>query len=207
MAERRRNLKEDNKVRREFFARNLSDLISQVMRLNRLDAAKALGVDYGWLRKACSVGLVRPDNRSLVSLKKIAERFHLTVEDLWTPTLLPQIWAGGYLPDVRRYFIQEFRFDQFVKESKFFREAVEDLMDMKALGPQPGLSEGKFGSPEEEVSLRQQDEANRRTCEELAVLLATGKYESLRHLIHDLCVAEGSKDGGTRGAGGATEEK
>jgi hypothetical protein len=182
----RRDLKEDNEVRRQFFAANLSDLISKVLGLNRLEGAKALGVDYGWLRKACSVGLTKADNRSLTPLRKVAERFHLSVEDLWTPALLVQIWAKGHLPEVRSYFIKEFSFDKFVESSKAFREAVEDLEDYRGKEPQADLAEGDRPQGED-------DEANRRAREELTALLATGKYESLRHLIHDLFVAEAAK--------------
>ena len=143
----RRNLKRDNEVRRNFFATNVSDLISKVMGQNRLVAAKTLGVDYGWLRKACSVGLSRADNRSLVPLTKIAERFHLSVDALWSPALLVQIWAGGRLPEVRSYFIKEFDFDKFAASSKLFREAVEDLEDCGLFEPNPAIPEREPMAP------------------------------------------------------------
>jgi len=191
----RRDLKEDNEVRRQFFAANVSDLISKVMGVNRLDGAKALDVDYGWLRKACSVGLTRADNRSLAPLRKVAQRFHLSVEDLWTPALLVQIWAKGHLPEVRSYFIKEFSFDKFVESSKAFREAVEDLEDDRGEEPQGDLAEGHDETANEGVRTQgEDDDANQRAREELTALLATGKYESLRHLIHDLFVAEAAKE-------------
>ena len=113
---------EASNVRRSFFAENIDDLISSVLRLNRLDASVALGVDYCWLRKACSIGLTRADSRNISLLTKIAEKFHIKVEDLWTPQLLDQIWNEGHLPDVRKLFVREFKFDQFVASSKRLRE-------------------------------------------------------------------------------------
>ncbi len=83
---------------RQFFARTSPTYI-QVLRLNRLDAAKTLAVDYGWLRKACSVGLSRPNSRSMPQLTKIIEFFGLPLEELWTPKLLAKIWAVFASPE------------------------------------------------------------------------------------------------------------
>lgn len=198
MEDRTGGRKAENDERRGFFAANLRDLIGSVLRMGRQDAAKALGVDYGWLRKACSVGLSRADRRSTAPLTKIAERFHLAVDDLWTPVLVGQIWAGGYLPDVRDYFVREFRFDQFVANSKLFREAVEDLEDARALGHQPGLPVDKFRTVPVPIGAGA-DNADGVACGQLLGLLKTGRYEYLRSLLRDLSAAEERR--GTEAAG------
>lgn len=131
--------KTDAGVRRKFFAANLSDLLSKVLRMNRLDAAKTLEVDYGWLRKACSVGLTQPNSKS-PQLNKVAEFFELPVKELWTPKLLARIWAGAHLPELRLSLIRRFNLDQFVEASPEFEEEAREVKVRAVVGESADLS-------------------------------------------------------------------
>ncbi len=181
-----KRVKEAGDVRRLFFAENVTSLIEGVLRLNRLDSAETLGVDYGWLRKACSIGLSRADSRNIEPLTKIAEKFHLSVPDLWTPQLLQQIWAGGYLPDVRDYLVTKFQFDQFVAKSRSFHEYIEDMELLGTLKPQATQA----SAPNAPNQLDAEVSANQLVCDQLKSLLATGRYDYLLSLINDLTFAE-----------------
>lgn len=184
------DLKEDNDLRRWLFARNLHGLTSKVLGLNRIDAAANLGVDYGWLRKACSVGLVRSESRNIEVLSKIADRFLLSVEELWMPNLLEQIWAGGYRPELRAYFIERFHFDKYVTSSKEFQADVEEAKECGLLGPQSSYPQFSFSNSGSATPAPALDEAGRESLMQLGALLETGRYEYLRRLIRDLFAAE-----------------
>jgi len=80
--------KSDSDVWRQFFAANVRDLVSKVLRMNCREAAKALGVDYGWLRKACSIGFVRSSSQNI---EKINSFFGFDARELWTPNLMAKI--------------------------------------------------------------------------------------------------------------------
>ena len=70
-------------IRRKSFAKKLNGLIKDVLMLSKLEASKKLNVDYGWLRKACSIGISQIDSRNVVQLTKIANSFGISIEDLW----------------------------------------------------------------------------------------------------------------------------
>lgn len=177
-------LKEENEIRRMYFSNNVCDLTSRVLNRNRQDAARVLGVDYGWLRKCCSVGLTRPDRRNESQLRKIADYFRLPVEELWMPNLLIQIWAGGHLPEVREHYISNFHFDEFVKSSSDFQGDVEDAVELEVLPSDKKPLESEGG--DDQVSA---------TCDRLRELLQSGRFNYLHRLIDDLYRARNSPEG------------
>ena len=126
------------------------------------------------------------------------------------PKLARTNLGGGYLPEVRAYFVREFKFDQFVANSTSFQEEIENAVELGNLGSQPDPPASKF-RPDEETGpqhdTQQKDkDVNQLACEQLRILLITGSYEYLRHLINDLLVAErlsrkSGGEGGTTGEG------
>jgi hypothetical protein len=178
------SLKSHNEVLRQFFSVNMEDLVSKVLRQSRIDAAKTLGVDYGWLRKACAMGVTRPNKRNNAPLEKVAAFFHIPVEALWKPFLVVQIWLDEYLPEVKRFFIERFEFDEYARTSEEFREEIATATES--------------GCPIEYTATDDRKEALTGTAlprieDMFEALLTTGRYEYLRNLVNDLFVAEQQK--------------
>ncbi|WP_164102224.1 hypothetical protein [Candidatus Laterigemmans baculatus] len=165
--------------RREIFRENLDNLFSLVLRKSKRSAAGAIGVDPNWVNKICSAGLTRMDRKNEEKLRALAGYFRLPVEELWTPGLLYLIWEGGHLPEVRRYFREEFGLARTVMLSPFFQQRVAELRAWGAFG-----DDSEWQS-EQDGSGRATSEDTEAICEKLRVLLESG-HDYLVPLIDSL---------------------
>ena len=182
-----KDLKAHNEIEREFFRQNIQDLIEKVLRKSRIEAAKTIGVDYGWLRKACSLGVTRPSKKNMASIQTTAQFFRLPTEALWKPFLLVQIWLDKCLPEVKNFFVNEFNFDEYARSSQSFQDEISYATNpvVRQLTEESSqLSSNKISAAGGTIP---------GTEEMVSVLLATGRYEYLRTLINDLFVAEQQK--------------
>lgn len=85
----------------ETFRHNLREML-RVKGLKQTEFAEKTGLSYPWVRKVCSQGLTRVEDRNREQLEKVCEFLGVTpVEEMWHPKLLDrQEEASGYAAKV-----------------------------------------------------------------------------------------------------------
>lgn len=79
---------------KEVFRANLNGLL-QELKLFPRDAAKRFEFPWRWFRQVSSAGVKAINRRSQDRLQRIADEFHIDVEQLWNPRLLEDLGLKG----------------------------------------------------------------------------------------------------------------
>jgi transcriptional regulator with XRE-family HTH domain len=167
-------------------AKNLRALMKS-RDLSLLDTIRAISdsgeyqpKEYRWLRRVVTVGIAQTDNRTLARLKKLADYFNVTLEDLRTHDLDRSLRSEAFrshdAPDYRRYgcLLEQLLFDNRFHFLKPLLKALCSGIDDQV-------------SDENTISSPTTPSKERQHCVQMLFqLLDTGTHDYLRDLITEL---------------------